>query len=150
MGISTDSSGEHLIGHSNSSFNVLENSTGTYVNVTTVVYSFPEVQPTTLRQDVDYSFYFVLMANSLGLVFFPILVLIGLNIRIFWTINLATQRHNAISTNQRRDQSVAMMLIPIVVVFIICHSIRSVVNTFEFLQFYKYGEIKEWPDWVDA
>ena len=108
-------------------------------------------------------------------------MLIGLNTRIFWTINLATQRHNAISTNQRRDHSVAMMLILIgiekyriimpynfslilkknineirltyifsVVVFIICHSIRSVVNAFEFLQFYKYGEIKEWPNWVDA
>ena len=38
----------------------------------------------------------------------------------------------------------------VVVVFIICHSIRSVVNAFEFLQFYKHGEIKEWPDWVDA
>merc|ERR1719414_703517 len=57
--ISTDSSGEHLIDHSNSTLSVLENSTGTYVNVTKVVYSFPEVQPTTLRQDVDYSFYFV-------------------------------------------------------------------------------------------
>ena len=54
---------------------------------------------------------FFASANSLGLVFIPILVLIGLNTRIFWTINLATQRHNAISTNQRRDHSVAMMLI---------------------------------------
>ena len=127
-------------------FIILENSTGTYVNMTKAVYAYPEVQPTELRQDVDYSFYFVLMgmlylllywftilrqnifsttimivnnkikvffasANSLGLVFIPILVLIGLNTRIFWTINLATQRHNAISTNQRRDHSVAMMLI---------------------------------------
>ena len=124
-------------------FIILENSTGTYVNSTKAVYAYPEVQPTELRQDVDYSFYFVLMgilylllywftiltqnttmmivnneidvffasANSLGLVFIPILVLIGLNTRIFWTINLATQRHNAISTNQRRDHSVAMMLI---------------------------------------
>ena len=39
----------------------LENSTGTYVNMTKAVYSYPEVQPTELRQDVDYSFYFVLM-----------------------------------------------------------------------------------------
>ena len=29
--------------------------------MTEVVYAYPEVQPTELRQDVDYSFYFVLM-----------------------------------------------------------------------------------------
>ena len=112
--------------------------------MTTAVYSHPEVVPTPLRQNVDYSFYFVLMgkfnawsllrfsnitekifrisfqwyydrclisANSLGLVFIPILVLVVLNCMIFRTINKATQRHNAISTHQRRDHSVAMMLI---------------------------------------
>ena len=119
----------------------VENSSGTYANMTTAVYSHPEVVPTILRQNVDYSFYFVLMgkfntqsllrfsnltlkisfqcyydrcliaANSLGLVFIPILVLVVLNCMIFRTINKATQRHNAISTHQRRDHSVAMMLI---------------------------------------
>ena len=42
-------------------FIILENSTGTYLNMTKAVYAYPEVQPTELRQDVDYSFYFVLM-----------------------------------------------------------------------------------------
>jgi hypothetical protein len=49
-----------------------------------------------------------------------------LNSLIFREISRATQRHNAISSNQRRDHSVAKMLIFIVVVFIVCHSIRSV------------------------
>lgn len=53
----------------------------------------------------------LIAANSLGLVFIPILVLVVLNCMIFRTINKATQRHNAISTHQRRDHSVAMMLI---------------------------------------
>ena len=128
----------------------------------------------------------LIAANSLGLVFIPILVLVVLNCMIFRTINKATQRHNAISTHQRRDHSVAMMLILIgtfdhnlnslewllciniisrntydslythvstlisVIVFVICHSIRSIINAYEFLQFYRYGEIREWPGWVDA
>ena len=52
---------------SSMSFFTLGNSTGTYVNVTKTVYSYPEVQPTALRQDVDYSFYFVLMGKSVTL-----------------------------------------------------------------------------------
>ena len=58
-------------------------------------------------------------ANSLGLVFVPIIVLIILNTMIFRTINQATQRHNAISSHQRRDHSVAMMLILIGTEFIL-------------------------------
>ena len=42
----------------------VENSSGTYANMTTAVYSHPEVVPTLLRQNVDYSFYFVLMGKS--------------------------------------------------------------------------------------
>ena len=41
----------------------VENSSGTYANMTTAVYSHPEVVPTLLRQNVDYSFYFVLMGK---------------------------------------------------------------------------------------
>ena len=67
-------------------------------------------------QNINISFHWyygrcLISANSLGLVFIPILVLVVLNCMIFRTINKATQRHNAISTHQRRDHSVAMMLI---------------------------------------
>jgi len=43
-----------------------------------------------------------------------------------------------------------MMLIFIVVVFVICHSIRSIINTFEWVQIAMYGEVKNWPDWIEA
>ena len=42
------------------------------------------------------------------------------------------------------------MLIFIVVVFIICHSIRSIINTYEFIQLYLYGEMKYWPSWIQT
>ena len=42
------------------------------------------------------------------------------------------------------------MLIFIVVVFIICHSIRSVINTYEFIQMYLYGKMKHWPSWIQT
>jgi len=40
------------------------------------------------------------------------------------------------------------MLIVIVAVFILCHSIRSIINTYECIQMAVYGELRYWPDWV--
>jgi len=59
-----------------------------------------ELLPTNLRKDANYNRDYVLIANSLSLVFIPILVLIILNSLIFRTIRKATQRHNAISSHQ--------------------------------------------------
>ena len=64
------------------------------------------VSPTEFRENLEYSRDYVLIANSVALGFIPILVLIVLNSCIFRTISKATQRHNAISSNQRRDHSV--------------------------------------------
>ena len=43
-----------------------------------------------------------------------------------------------------------MMLIFIVVVFIICHCIRSIINTYECIQLAIYGQLKHWPDWIQT
>ena len=75
-------------------------------NITTEI-MVPTVVPTDIRKDVTYSRDYVLIANSVALGFIPILALIILNSFIFRTINQATQRHNAISSNQRRDHSVS-------------------------------------------
>ena len=94
----------------------------------------PTLVPTDIRKNPTYSRDYVLIANSIALVFVPMLILVVLNSFIFRTIRNATQRHNAISSHQRRDHSVTMMLLFIVVVFIICHSIRSIINTYECIQ----------------
>ena len=67
----------------------------------------PQVAPTELRDNLDYSRDYVLIANSVALVFIPILTLIILNSFIFRTISQATRRHNEISSQQRRDNSVS-------------------------------------------
>ena len=74
-------------------------------NVTEEV-KHPVVSPTEFRENLEYSRDYVLIANSVALGFIPILTLIVLNSCIFRTISKATQRHNAISSNQRRDHSV--------------------------------------------
>ena len=74
-------------------------------NITLVVLK-PQVAPTELRDNLDYSRDYVLIANSVALVFIPILTLIILNSFIFRTISQATRRHNEISSQQRRDNSV--------------------------------------------
>ena len=43
-----------------------------------------------------------------------------------------------------------MMLIFIVVVFVICHSIRSIINTYECVQFAIYGKLENWPGWIET
>ena len=45
---------------------------------------------------------------------------------------------------------VAMMLIIIVAVFVVCHSIRSIVNIYETIQYIIHGELKGWPDWIQT
>ncbi len=108
----------------------------------------PIVVPTELRTTPGYSRDYVVLANSFALCFIPFLILIVLNLLIYRTIAQATRLHNAISSNQRRDHSVAMMLIVIVVVFIFCHSIRIFINIYECLQIVKYGKIDVWPNWI--
>ena len=75
-------------------------------NITQEIF-LPMVVPTEVRDNLKYSRDYVLIANSIALVFIPILTLIILNSFIFRTISQATQRHNAISSNQRRDHSVS-------------------------------------------
>jgi hypothetical protein len=110
----------------------------------------PMLKATAIRNDPSYSRDYVLIANSFALAFIPMTVLVILNSLIFRTISKATRLHNAISSNQRRDHSVAMMLISIVAVFIICHSLRSVINTYECVQMALHGELKNWPDWIQT
>ena len=75
----------------------------------TIEVTVPIVSPTELRKNSDYSRDYVLITNSVALGFIPMVGLVVLNSLIFRTINQATQRHNAISSNQRRDHSVSIV-----------------------------------------
>ncbi len=119
--------------------------TGEPVNVTI---HLPSADATDLRKNPGYSRDYVLLVNSFALAFIPMIVLIVLNSLIYRTIARATRLHNAISSNQRRDHKVAMMLIAIVAVFVVCHSMRSFINGYECYQMARYGELKYWPKWV--
>jgi hypothetical protein len=76
----------------------------------------PHVVMTDIRKNPSYSRDYVMIANSVSLIVIPMLVLIILNSLIFRKISQANARHNAISSHQRRDHSVAKMLIIIVLV----------------------------------
>jgi len=76
----------------------------------------PNVVMTEIRKNPSYSRDYVMIANSVSLIVIPMLVLIILNSLIFRKISKANARHNAISSHQRRDHSVAQMLIIIVLV----------------------------------
>ena len=64
--------------------------------------------------------------------------------------NNFSSQNFSVENNYSLHLQVAMMLISVVVVFVICHSIRSVTNTYEFIQIAKYGSIKYWPSWIQT
>jgi hypothetical protein len=76
------------------------------------------------RKRTSYTRDYVVIANLIALGIVPLVILVVLNSLIFREISRATCLHNAISTHQRRNHSVAKMLIVVVAVFIICHSVR--------------------------
>ena len=46
----------------------------------------------------------------------------------------ATANHNLISANHRRDTTMAALLFSIVLIFLLCHSIRLALNVYEAFQ----------------
>jgi len=76
----------------------------------------PQVVMTEIRKNPSYSRDYVMIANFISLIVVPMLVLIILNTSIFRKISQANARHNAISSHQRSDHSVAKMLIILVLV----------------------------------
>ena len=61
----------------------------------------------------------------------PLTVLIVLNTLIYMAIRTRTQRLATMTSRQRRDLAVAAVLVGIILVFILCHSFKFVVNIYE-------------------
>jgi len=124
-------------------WNTLDN--GTNIS-TTIIY--PWLNATDLRRDPAYSEYVVFVLNFIVMGLLPVLLLSGLNFMIYRSISRATKTHNNISSAHRRDNTMARLLMAIVIVFLCCHSTKIIVNFYEALQMVRFGTLSEHPGWI--
>ena len=54
------------------------------------------------------------------------------------------------ASRHRRDLTMSVLLLTIVVVFIVCNIARVACNMYEAYQMLKFGRIKFWPEWIDV
>merc|ERR1711892_431904 len=124
------------------------------------------INATWLRRHPTYSVYYVMVrrvfysmlriiitfkiGNFLIMSLIPVVLLTVLNYLIYRKIRRATILHNSVSVHHRRDNTMATLLSSIVVVFLFCHSIKLITNSFEAYQMIYYGQLMDLPLWADV
>ena len=69
----------------------------------------------------------------------PLFVISFLNWRIIAAMNAATRRHNNIASLKRRDRAMSALLTGVVVVLVICHTPKTIINLSESYHILRYG-----------
>ena len=109
-----------------------------------------EIKPTQLRLDHQYIVWYLNVSNLLVTCVIPIGLLIFMNCRIASSLNEYRQRRpcgnskpnesisdRTKSSKANMDIKQTFMLFSIVILFVICHSLRIIMNVAEFLKFQK-------------
>ena len=112
------------------------------VNVTKAV-----VAITSLREDPTYT-QVAIVVNFVVMVVMPLMILSICHVLTFRSIRENTQRHNAISSHQRRDNAMAMLFFIIIACFVLSHSGKFVLNFFEISRLLMDRQKDEWPLWA--
>ena len=89
-----------------------------------------QICPTEMRKSYAYSRDYILTANFIMMMLVPLVLISIMNLLLYLTIRRSSNRIR-VTSRQRRDQKVAMLLITVVVVFIGCNMIRICINTYE-------------------
>ena len=98
------------------------------INSTTEEYS---VCLTPMRKDPRYIRNYILLANFFFMAFLPFIILVITNSLIYRTITSISNLNKKSTSRQKRDQSIAMILVGIVIVFGFCNIFRMVINLYE-------------------
>ena len=106
------------------------------------------VCPTSLRDNPDYVRYYILVANFVVMVLIPFIILSVLNTMLYKAVKRTGSMYKKTTSRQRRDQSIAVILAAIVVVFAFCNVFRMIINLYEVFHLVMFGDItKKWPAW---
>ena len=86
---------------------------------------------TEMRKDPRYIKNYILLANFFFMAFLPFIILIITNSLIYKTITNISKVNRKSTSRQKRDQSIAMILVGIVIVFGVCNTFRIIINLYE-------------------
>ncbi|XP_023336275.1 FMRFamide receptor [Eurytemora carolleeae] len=134
----------------------LEDAQRTYTNSynQSITDENPTLCPTKMRNDPMYIRYYILLANFFMMGLLPFIILAVTNFLLYKTVTSSSTLASRATARQKRDQSIAKMLVFIVVVFVCCNVVRMVLNLYEVLQALLVGAngplMEEWPDWCNA
>jgi len=99
----------------------------------------PKMSVTDLRRDPVYHTAYV-VCNTIVMGLFPLSALTFLNWRIIKAMNAATRRHNNIASLKRRDRAMSGLLTGVVVVLVVCHTPKTIINLSESYHLLCYGK----------
>jgi len=120
-------------------------------NLTSLVVMVPRVCPTALRKSHWYTRYYILMANFLVMALVPFSLLVGLNFKLYRTVQESGKIRNDQKkrSREKREQKIASLLILLVIVFGCCNVVKIIINLYEVFLVAVYGNYKKWPLWCD-
>ena len=84
-----------------------------------------------MRKDPRYIRNYILLANFFFMAFLPFIILVITNSLIYRTITSISNLNKKTTSRQKRDQSIAMILVGIVIVFGFCNTFRIIINLYE-------------------
>ena len=85
-----------------------------------------------LRDDTNYVRYYILLANFIVMALVPLLILSVLNTLLYKAVSRSGSiQARRSSRRNKRDQSIALILIGIVIVFAFCNVFRIIINLYE-------------------
>ena len=84
-----------------------------------------------MRKDPRYIRDYILLANFFMMAFLPFLILTITNTLLYKTISSISNLNKKTTSRQKRDQSIAMILVGIVIVFGFCNIFRMIINLYE-------------------
>ena len=111
----------------------------------TIEYS---LTPTELRMNHHYVLWYINISNLILTAFIPLGVLMYLNCKIYLSLNQFIQRQPSSGTGSSRRQQLTdvkktFILFSIVAIFVICHSLRIILNIDEFFNLTTFKEEQE-------
>ena len=103
--------------------------------------------PTELRMDHNYVLWYINVSNIMLTAIMPIFTLGYLNFKIHTSLKIFMKRRSSLGgrerSNQDNDVKRTFIQLSIVIIFVLCHTLRIVLNIDQFINLNKFKEIQE-------
>jgi len=116
-------------------------------DLTGKIHEFPQMNRSEIRQDPLFATP-LLILNSLVVGVVPIAALTYLHIRITSTMNKTSLARSRMCSIRRQNHTMIALLTGIVVVLVVCHTPKTVIDIYECYQMILYGELRYRPLWM--